>query len=124
MNPKYLIALVFHLLFMPGAVLGYFFAVYDPNQETDIVQALLTLTILIFISELIVWFDFVKFRFTKHYSENQYLIRRLLRSFFTMGATFGVMFASSFTEVGGGIMILYYLLITPLKFRFKQFTAH
>lgn len=104
--------------------MAYLFAAHDPNttfKEPSTVM-IITITGVALISELIVRFDFLSFRVVKKYSENQYLARRLIRSFFLTAAIYAVMFVSDFPQTGTIILLIYYIAITPLKFRFRQYT--
>ncbi len=104
--------------------MAYLFAVEEPNTmlEEPIIFMIFTVSILILVSELILRFDFLSFRMVKKYSENQYLVRRLIRSFYLTASINSVMFASDFAQTGTVILIIYYIATTPLKFRFKQYT--
>lgn len=104
--------------------MAYLFAAHDPNatfEESSTVM-ILTIIIIVLISELIVRFDLLSFRVVKKYSENQYLVRRLIRSFYLTASIYAVMFASDFAQMGTIILLIYYIAITPLKFRFRQYT--
>lgn len=124
---QYIVSLVLHLWIFMGIIMAYSFATEEPyvnifESTEPFITSILVIISFILVSETIVRLDFKSFRIVNRYSGTQYLVRRLIRDFFLNGAIFAIMFATELAPFSVPFMIFYYVLVTPLLFRFKQFT--
>ena len=129
MNNKLIIAIVFHLMFLMGILNAFFFSAFSSfNQliteyQFDFMEILIAL-ILVLISELLVSFRFKKFKIErKNYTSKSYLTRRLLRTFYTTGAIYYLMFNPEGSLLIAIPIIIYYVINTPTHWEFKKYTS-
>lgn len=126
MNAFYIISLIFHFYILFSMYFVFHFGASISIDSLISTKGIFTAFFILFLtilnSEILIRVDFSTFRFVKRYSELQYMMRRLLRDFLIAGAFSVILFGFTHSKIGLLGIVLYYLVVTPLPYKFNQYT--